>query len=180
MRQLNVSFPGVSLLACHRLASQAPGRRRSRRKSGRRDSNPRQPAWKAGTHKNNARLLSNGSIDPCRISRYELSTPEAGFSCLKRQAYSQFSFQSYRLPLEKASFIGKMFYEYVVYRRHLPHYALLLTRSIVFSPASSCLTTAASLSLAPDYTPPLFESDERVTYAISIRNPPLKEMLFFC
>src|SRR6266699_1397393 len=41
---LAVSLPGCSQTACDR-----PAQRRSIHKSGRRDSNPRQPAWKAGT-----------------------------------------------------------------------------------------------------------------------------------
>jgi hypothetical protein len=36
-------------LACHEAACGEPGKRRFMQKSGRRGSNPRQPAWKAGT-----------------------------------------------------------------------------------------------------------------------------------
>jgi hypothetical protein len=39
----------LSPLACHEAASGELVKRRFREKSGRRDSNPRQPAWKAGT-----------------------------------------------------------------------------------------------------------------------------------
>src|SRR5207302_1642359 len=39
----------LSPLACHQAACSEPVKRRFRQKSGRRDSNPRQPAWKAGT-----------------------------------------------------------------------------------------------------------------------------------
>src|SRR6266550_9211653 len=39
----------VSLLACRQAACQAHREGRLREKSGRRDSNSRQPAWKAGT-----------------------------------------------------------------------------------------------------------------------------------
>jgi hypothetical protein len=49
-----------SRLACHELACQAHRVRRSKKKSGRRDSNPRQPAWKAGTYSNTARLVQIG------------------------------------------------------------------------------------------------------------------------
>jgi hypothetical protein len=38
------------------------------------------------------------------------STPEAGFSFLMGQAFTQLLFQSYPLPFWKASFVGKMFY----------------------------------------------------------------------
>ena len=38
-----------SPLGCHQVASHKPGKRRFKGKSGRRDSNSRQPAWKAGT-----------------------------------------------------------------------------------------------------------------------------------
>ncbi len=49
------------LLASREAAYQAPGERRLRKKSGRRDSNPRQPAWKAVCHMIAARLLYCGS-----------------------------------------------------------------------------------------------------------------------
>src|SRR2546421_8492895 len=39
----------LSPLACHEAACSEPIKRRFRQKSGRRGSNPRQPAWKAGT-----------------------------------------------------------------------------------------------------------------------------------
>src|SRR4051794_38705957 len=39
----------LSPLACHEAACSEPVKRRFIGKSGRRDSNPRQPAWKAGT-----------------------------------------------------------------------------------------------------------------------------------
>src|SRR6266568_4760264 len=42
----------LSPLACHEAACGEPAKRRFTAWSGRRDSNPRQPAWKAGTHKN--------------------------------------------------------------------------------------------------------------------------------
>jgi hypothetical protein len=80
------------------------------RKSGRRGSNPRQPAWEAGTRKNNGRLLSNGSVGSSTTSTRVSSTPEAGFSFLMGQAFTQLLFQSYPLPFWKASFVGKMFY----------------------------------------------------------------------
>src|SRR5947209_3229867 len=45
----------LSPLACHEAACSEPIKRRFRRWSGRRDSNPRQPAWKAVCHKITAR-----------------------------------------------------------------------------------------------------------------------------
>src|SRR5438876_1233785 len=47
----------LSPLACHEAASGEPVKRRFREKSGRQDSTPRQPAWKAGCHCFAARLL---------------------------------------------------------------------------------------------------------------------------
>src|SRR5579864_3076003 len=49
---LALSLPGCSQAACDR-----PAQRRSIRESGRRGSNPREPAWKAGCHEIDARLL---------------------------------------------------------------------------------------------------------------------------
>ena len=39
----------LSPFGCHKTASEALPERRFSQESGRRDSNPRQPAWKAGT-----------------------------------------------------------------------------------------------------------------------------------
>src|SRR5437764_13004584 len=50
----------LSPLACHEAACSEPVKRRFNAWSGRRDSNPRQPAWKAGCHKVAARLLRTG------------------------------------------------------------------------------------------------------------------------
>src|SRR5438105_15193159 len=47
----------LSPLACHEAACGEPVKRRFNAWSGRRGSNPRQPAWKAGTHKNAGRPL---------------------------------------------------------------------------------------------------------------------------
>src|SRR5258708_40256010 len=50
----------LSPLACHEATSGEPVKRRFRTWSGRRDSNPRQPAWKAGGHAIAARLVYVG------------------------------------------------------------------------------------------------------------------------
>ena len=49
----------ASPLACHEAAAGEPVKRRFREKSGRRDSNPRQPAWKADRRKITARSFSS-------------------------------------------------------------------------------------------------------------------------
>jgi hypothetical protein len=50
----------ISPLASCEAASHRPAKRRYKTKSGRRDSNSRQPAWKAGTYKNPAKIVSIG------------------------------------------------------------------------------------------------------------------------
>src|SRR5207302_10885022 len=50
----------LSPLACHEAACSEPVKRRFNAWSGRRGSNPRQPAWKAVCHKFAARSLSIG------------------------------------------------------------------------------------------------------------------------
>src|SRR5258706_15284795 len=50
----------LSPLACHEAASGEPVKRRFMRWSGRRGSNPRQPAWEADRREIAARLLSSG------------------------------------------------------------------------------------------------------------------------
>jgi len=59
--QENRRLDWSSLLACHQAACEALRERRSKKWSGRRGSNPRQPAWKAVCHRIAARLLSTGS-----------------------------------------------------------------------------------------------------------------------
>ena len=55
------SLLAVSAPGCHQAASDRLAQRRSIPGSGRRDSNPRQPAWKAVCHVIAARLLYSGS-----------------------------------------------------------------------------------------------------------------------
>jgi hypothetical protein len=55
-----VSLLALSPLASCEAASHRPAKRRYKTKSGRRDSNSRQPAWKAGTHRNPAKIVSIG------------------------------------------------------------------------------------------------------------------------
>ena len=54
------SLLAVSLPGCHQAACDRPAQRRSIQESGRRDSNPRQPAWKAVCRKFAASLLYTG------------------------------------------------------------------------------------------------------------------------
>src|SRR5450631_256820 len=56
-------------------ACQAPAKGRSMKKSGRRDSNSRQPAWKAGTYRNPAKIVSIGL--PGRLT-HSSKIPERG------------------------------------------------------------------------------------------------------
>ena len=56
-----VSLLAVSLPGCHQAACDRPAQRRSIRGSGRRGSNPRQPAWKAVRHEIAVRSSSIGS-----------------------------------------------------------------------------------------------------------------------
>src|SRR2546429_9550080 len=55
----------LSPLACHEAAWNEPVKRRFNAWSGRRDSNPRQPAWKAGCHTLAASLLRTALTGSC-------------------------------------------------------------------------------------------------------------------
>jgi hypothetical protein len=68
---LAVSAPGCRQAAPDRLAQ-----RRSIQKSGRRDSNPRQPAWKAGGHVLAARLVYIGFPAGFTWSTCNVSVPD--------------------------------------------------------------------------------------------------------
>jgi hypothetical protein len=73
----------VSLLAesqpgCRQTASHRPAKRRCKQESGRRGSNPRQPAWKAVTYKNTARLLYISQRSHCIQSLKKVCSKEAG------------------------------------------------------------------------------------------------------
>src|SRR5579875_1608557 len=109
-----------SRLACRELACQAHRARRSKKKSGRRDSNPRQPAWKAGTYRNTARLvqigLSGRFIDHSSFIRTIDKSCHKAFFGLLTKAFAYFRRQElrgslqvrvYTLFLLKASRVGK-------------------------------------------------------------------------
>jgi hypothetical protein len=76
------SLLAVSLPGCHRAACDRPAQRRSIQKSGRRDSNPRQPAWKAGGHIIAARLVYIGLT--AGFIRYTCNVSGPGKRCRAR------------------------------------------------------------------------------------------------
>ena len=84
-----------SLLAFYQTACEALRERRSKGWSGRRDSNPRQPAWKAGCHTITARFTSSGSTSgfcvparcvsaPNKSVHKHVDTRQPAFTCRKR------------------------------------------------------------------------------------------------
>jgi hypothetical protein len=105
-----VSLLAVSLPGCSQAASDRPAQRRSIRGSGRRDSNPRQPAWKADRRNNAARLLSYG---PRRAFTNHVRHPSSnvadGHTLWEADAYLR-SLPSYLPLFEKARPIGNMFH----------------------------------------------------------------------
>src|SRR5712692_6196946 len=66
----------LSPLACHEAAASEPVKRRFMHWSGRRDSNPRQPAWKAGCHTIAASLLRTGLTGSCIPYTSNVSGPD--------------------------------------------------------------------------------------------------------
>ena len=73
------SLLAVSLPGCHQAASDRPAQRRSLPWSGRRGSNPRQPAWKAGGCALAARLVYIGPTTG--FMRYTCNVSEPGKRC---------------------------------------------------------------------------------------------------
>src|SRR6266487_89785 len=67
-----------SLPACLQTAYEALPERRFNEESGRRGSNPRQPAWKASTYKVTARLLRAGSMGGFIDETSHMSEPDKG------------------------------------------------------------------------------------------------------
>ena len=104
----------LSPLACHEAACSEPVKRRFLAWSGRRGSNPRQPAWKADRRDNAARSLSSGfkRAFTNRV-RYPSSNVADGHAMWEADAYL-LSLLSYLLLIEKARPIGTMFYMTVV------------------------------------------------------------------
>jgi hypothetical protein len=72
----------LSPLACHEAACSEPVKRRFRQKSGRRGSNPRQPAWKAGGCALAARLIYIGLT--AGFIRYTCNMSVPGKTCHAR------------------------------------------------------------------------------------------------
>jgi hypothetical protein len=108
--QENRLLSSVSPFGCSKLALEVLAERRFFGKSGRRDSNPRQPAWKADSRVNAARLFSSGFRRALIHRRRHLSTIEADGRTRWEADGSLLSLSSYPLALQKASSVGKMFY----------------------------------------------------------------------
>ncbi len=100
----------LSPFGCSPTALEALAKRRFSEKSGRRDSNPRQPAWKADRRKVAARLLSSSFRRAfTHRTRHPSITEADGREHWEADGYL-LSLPSYPLLLQNASTLGKMFY----------------------------------------------------------------------
>ena len=116
-----VSLLSLTLPGCHQAASHRPAERRCTWWSGRRGSNPRQPAWKADRRENTARLLWSGPRGAFTNHARHPSVIEAdGRAIWKADGYL-LSLPSYPLHFGKTRLIGNMFYLTMVPSKHCIH-----------------------------------------------------------
>jgi hypothetical protein len=99
----------LSPVDCSQLALEALAKRRFSQESGRRDSNPRQPAWKADRRNITARFFSSSFRRAfTHRTRHPSSTEADGRARWEADDYL-LSLPSYPLLLKNARNLGKMF-----------------------------------------------------------------------